>query len=178
MTQFNIIGKGFLDVNDPADISFKSKNPWFCFAEIELGRTTEFTIPATNKNKMLLGFGDDPSEYGDALRSKHECQMVFDGGVKDGTLTVTAYSGDAFRCVYYMDNASWIDRLQGMKLADVPIGDQSVVWDLNAQVVDANNVTPTLQDFVKLVKYDNGGISNWQITPSVNVTYLDRKSVV
>lgn len=172
MTQFNIIGKGFLDVNDPTDISFKSKNPWFCFAEIELGRSTEFTIPATNKNKMLLGFGDDPSEYGDALRSKHECQMVFDGGVKDGTLTVTAYSGDAFRCVYYMDNASWIDRLQGMKLADVPIGDQSVVWDLNAQVVDANNVTPTLQDFVKLVKYDNGGISNWQITPSVNVTYF------
>ena len=172
MTQFNIIGKGFLDVNDPADISFKSKNPWFCFAEIELGRSTEFTIPATNKNKMLLGFGDDPSEYGDALRSKHECQMVFDGGVKDGTLTVTAYSGDAFRCVYYMDNASWIDRLQGMKLADVPIGDQSVVWDLNAQVVDANNVTPTLNDFVKLVKYDNGGISNWQLTPSVNVTYF------
>lgn len=174
MTQYNIIGKGFLDMADPVDISFKAKNQWFCFAEIELGRSTEFTIPATNKNKRILGFGDDPSEYGDALRSKHECQMVYDGGVKDGTLTVMSYSRDLFRCVYYTDNASWIDRLQGMKLADVPIGDHSVVWDTNTPVVNANAAFPTMNNFVQLVKYDNGAISNWQLAPAVHVTSFVR----
>lgn len=172
--QYNIIGKGFLDMADPVDISFKAKNQWFCFSEIELGRSTEFTIPATNKNKRILGFGDDPSEYGDALRSKHECQMVYDGGVKDGTLTVMSYSGDSFRCVYYIDNASWIDALQGMKLADVPIGDHSIVWDTDTPVVNANAAFPTMNNFVQLVKYDNGAISNWQLAPAVHVTNFVR----
>ena len=170
MTQFNILGKGFLDMEDPQGIGFKAKNPWFCFADVELGRSTEFAIPANNHNRLLLGFGEDPAEYGDDLRYKHDCQMVYDGGLRNGTLTVTAYDGDSFKCVFVTDNAAWIDRLQGMKLSEVPIGDNHVVWDTTAPVVDANAATPTPSDFVKILKYDNGGVSGaWQLVPSVHV---------
>lgn len=170
MMQFNIVGKGFIEMPDTQDIGFKAKNPWFCFADVELGRTTEFTIPATNRNRLLLGFGEDPSEYGEELRVKHECQMIYDGGLRDGTLTVTAYDGDSFKCVYICDNAAWIDRLQGMKLSEVPIGNQHIVWDESTPVENADSVFPTPSNYVKLVNYDNGGVSgSWQLVPAIHL---------
>lgn len=170
MMQFNILGKGFIDMEDPTTVGFKSKNPWFCFADVELGRSTEFSIPANEHNRQLLGFGEDPAEYGDDLRTKHLCQMIYDGGIKDGSLTFTAYEGDGFKCVFETDNANWIEKLQKMKLSEVPIGNHSVVWDTGTPVNDADSVTPSPSDFVKLVKYENGVSSpSWQLVPAVHV---------
>ena len=68
MVRFNIIGHGFLDVSDPSGVSFKSQNQHYRFAEISLGRSTEFSVPATDHNRTMLDFGEDPAETGYMLR--------------------------------------------------------------------------------------------------------------
>ena len=118
MIRFNIIGTGFLDIEDTGGIAFKTENQHFRFADISLGRSVEFSVPATDRNRMLLGFGEDPAEAGDMLRVVHGAQMVYDGGAKMGSLSVTAYEGNAFKCVFSIGNAEWLDRLQDLKLSD------------------------------------------------------------
>lgn len=169
MTRFNIIGKGFLDMEEGSNIAFKQKNPWFDFCEVELGRSVTFNVPLTMHNKTLLGFGDDPAEYGEALRLKYDCQMVYDGGMRYGTITITGFKGDAFECVFFLDDAEWIARLQNMKLSEVPINSYGVTWDTATPVVDADQADP--DNVVELIKYDNGLTSppSWQLLPSVNV---------
>ena len=88
MIRFNIIGTGFVDMQEGA-LSFTTENQWFRFCEVSLGRSVEFSIPANDTNRRLLGYGEDPAEYGDMLRRSLDCQLVYDGGVVDGTLNVT-----------------------------------------------------------------------------------------
>ena len=64
MVRFNIIGYGFLDIADPSGVAFKAENPFFRFAEISLGRSTEFSVPTTDYNRQLLDFGEDAAEQG------------------------------------------------------------------------------------------------------------------
>ena len=171
MTRFNIIGRGFLDIEAGNAAGFTKTNPWFRFADVELGRSVEFSVPATTHNRIVLGFGDDPSEYGEQLRTRHACQLIYDGGQVMGTMTVTAYAGDVFSCVFLIGGASWIDRLQKMKLSEC----QSA---LNVQWVAGDGVPTTNVDYtqgVQLLRYDNGlGLPEpgWGIAPSVNVRYF------
>ena len=171
MTRFNIIGRGFLDIEAGNAAGFTKTNPWFRFADVELGRSVEFSVPATTHNRIVLGFGDDPSEYGEQLRTRHACQLIYDGGQVMGTMTVTAYAGGAFSCVFLIGGASWIDRLQKMKLSEC----QSA---LNVQWVAGDGVPTTQVDYtqgVQLLRYDNGlGLPEpgWGIAPSVNVRYF------
>ena len=76
MIRFNIIGTGFLAFEDKGGISFKTENQFFRFADISLGRSVEFSVPATDRNRLMLGFGEDPSESGAMLRANHQCQMA------------------------------------------------------------------------------------------------------
>lgn len=170
MIRFNIIGTGFLDFEDGGSLGFKSQNPHFRFCDISLDRSVEFTVPATGRNRAMLGFGEDPNEYGEMLRKLHACQMVYDGGAALGTLAVTAYEGEAFKCVFYKGGSDWLDRLQDLKLSDCITTAKGIVWDGNGTAVDANLADPT--DINVIMKYENGfhGYTpDWQLVPSVNV---------
>lgn len=168
MTRFNIIGKGFIELEDNGGIALKTENQQFRFAEISLGRSVQFVIPATDANRSLLGFADDPAETGEACRHIFDAQMIYDGGVRNGALAVTAYTGDAFACVFYMDGASWIESLQKKRLADCVCTLPSVVWGLSTPVVDADQADPFTG--VQIVRYENGASHQLrQLTPSVNV---------
>lgn len=174
MVRYNIIGTGFLDLAQ-SGMAFKQENQHFRFADISLGRSVEFSIPATDRNREMLGFGDDPSTYGDMLRVRHDCQCVYDGGTVMGTLAVTAYKGDAFSCVFYLDDAEWIRSLDQRKLSDCPeIWNKGVPWSTSVLPTNANEADPTQGEAVVL--YDNGLVlqtSQWQLLPSINVaTFL------
>lgn len=174
MIRFNIIGTGFLDFEDDSGLAFKTDNPFFRFAEVSLGRSVEFTIPATDRNRHMLRFGEDPNEDGIMLRTSHQCQMVYDGGEMMGTLAVTSYEGNAFKCVFYMESSPWIDMLQNLKLSDCPTSfpKAGIVWG-SAPPTDANATTPG--DVVKILRYDNGFLvmpSSWQLVPSINIKEL------
>ena len=171
MTRFNIIGRGFLDIEAGNVAGFTRSNPWFRFADVELGRSVEFSVPATTHNRIVLGFGDDPSEYGEQLRTRHACQLIYDGVQVMGTMTVTAYAGGVFSCVFLIGGASWIDRLQKMKLSECQSA-LSVLW------VAGDGVPTTQVDYtqgVQLLRYDNGlpsVVPDWGVVPSVNVRYF------
>lgn len=168
MTRFNIIGKGFIELEDNGGIALKTENQQFRFAEISLGRSVQFAIPATDANRNLLGFAEDPAETGEACRRIFDAQMVYDGGVRNGAIAVTAYTGEAFACVFYMDGASWIEALQKKRLADCVCTLPSVVWGLSTPVVDADQADPFTG--VQIVRYENGASHQLrQLTPSVNV---------
>ena len=168
MTRFNIIGKGFIELEDNGGIALKTENQQFRFAEISLGRSVQFAIPATDANRSLLGFAENPAETGEACRRIFDAQMVYDGGVRNGALAVTAYTGDTFACVFYMDGASWIEALQKKRLADCVCTLPSVVWGLSTPVVAADQADPFTG--VQIVRYENGASHQLrQLTPSVNV---------
>lgn len=173
MVRFNIIGYGFLDIADPSGVAFKAENPFFRFAEISLGRSTEFSVPTTDYNRQLLDFGEDAAEQGTMLRKVFPAQMVYDGGVKNGTIMVTGFTSDAFTCVFSIGNADWIEALQGKKLSECQCSwDKGVMWGASSVVVDADSADPTLGNLI--VRYENGvSISSpWQLVPSVNVFFF------
>ena len=149
MVKFNIIGTGFLDVSDPSGVAFKADNPFYRFCDVSLGRSTEFSVPATDRNRQMLGFAEDPAEYGEILRRRFAAQMVYDGGVVDGTIAVTAYEGNAFKCVFMLGNAGWIDDFQKKKLKDIPmLQPASITWQ--SSEIAASDNTKLLQ----MVMYD------------------------
>ena len=171
MIRFNIIGTGFLDFTDKGGISFKTENPFFRFSDISLGRSVEFSVPATDRNRLMLGFGEDPAESGTMLRANHQCQMVYDGGEMMGTLSVTAYEGNSFKCVFYIDVAPWIATMQSLKLSDCPtsFNKGGIVWG-STPAIDANLADPAF--VVQILRYENGmpvEPAGWQLCPSVNI---------
>jgi len=174
MARYNIIGTGFLDLAQ-GGMAFKQENQHFRFADISLGRSVEFSIPATDRNRKMLGFGDDPATYGEMLRGRHQCQCVYDGGTVMGTLAVTAYKGDAFSCVFYLDDAEWLRSLDQRKLSECPeIWNKGVPWSTSVLPTNANEADPMLGE--DIILYDNGLVlqtSQWQLLPSINVaTFL------
>ena len=179
MIQFNIIGKGFLDVEDDGSIGFKTENQQFRFCDIGLGRSVEFSVPASDWNRSLLGYSEDPAERGEIMRRSNDCQMVYDGGLINGTLNITGYEQEAFKCVFFMENAEWINALQNRKLADcITTWNKGVLWSSNNTPMDANDpALDTLTEGNVLLQYENGMIAqtpNWQLVPCINIAlYID-----
>lgn len=170
MIRYNILGKGFLDMEDTGGPSFKAENQQFRFADISLGRSVEFTVPATNRNKALLGFADDPAEYGEDMRRRYFAQMTYDGGGVFGMFAVTGFASEAFSCVFYMEAAEWVDDLQGKKLSDCVCNFSPVRWIAEGDLVDADDADPS--QGVQVVKYETT-LPAWRL-PSVNVhAYID-----
>lgn len=169
MVRFNIIGYGFLEMADPTGVAFKTENHQFRFCDVSLGRTVEFSVPATDRNREMLGYGEDPAETGDMLRRNHPCQLVYDGGMKMGTIAVTGYEGNAFKCVFTIGNTEWIETLQNKKLSEcIVTGDKGVVWDSVAPTYDANVADP--DELALIVRYENDYTgSRWHFVPSLSV---------
>ena len=127
MVRFNIIGYGFLDIADPTGVAFKTENHQFRFCGISLGRSVEFSVPATDRNREMLGYGEDPAETGEMLRRNYPCQLVYDGGMKMGTIAVTAYESEAFKCVFTIGNAEWIETLLRAGIPGIPSSDPGLL---------------------------------------------------
>ena len=94
MIRFNIIATtgtelGYLD-GTPDSVSFKRRNKQFFWAKMEMGRSTEFQVPATDHNRILLGFGNDPEEYGEVFRYPLRAQMQTSGNAITGNLDANA----------------------------------------------------------------------------------------
>lgn len=148
MVTFNIIGTGFLDVGADG-IGFKQDNHQWRFSDITFGRSVEFDVPATDRNKRLLGYGDDPAMDGMMLRTRNECQMVYDGGAVNGRIEVRSFKGDCFGCVFYFGANFPSD----MPLSDVPIGDTSINWSYKTPVYPADQIPQDVAD-VAFVSYE------------------------
>lgn len=177
MIRINIIGTGFLDIEEGVALGFKKDNQQFRFCEIGLGRSVEFSVPDTQRNRGLLGFSDDPAQSGEIMRRSVPCQVIHDGGAFNGTLNVTGFEGNAFRCAVIIGNATWINELQSLKVSDMATSwDKGIIWSSNSWI-SADD--PSLFVFVggiglKILPYENGlsSMPNWSYLPSINLKAL------
>lgn len=175
MIRFNILSGsnsiGVLETDADTSIALKRENVQYNWAEPATGRSVEFTIPSTDANRKLLGFADDPVEYGGAMRYRHRCQMQYDGGTMMGRMDVTKYDGGRFSCVFYYPYNDVIDKLNAKKLSDCRCTLKGVTWD-GSSALDADDPLLPAKP-VAVVKYD--GIfarslllARWCWMPSVN----------
>lgn len=162
MIRFNVFdyktgnSLGYLDIPNPEGIQFKRRNQQFFFAKMEMGRSTEFSIPATDHNKLLLNYGCDPEETGEMMRQRVKAQMQISGNAIDGTLAVTEYSGNAFKCVFYYEKDDNLEKINNVKLADLYCSFKGITWHTSQTVFDSDDpLVPTIP--IALVKYRN----NW-----------------
>ena len=168
MIQLNIIGKGFLHTKKDGGIGFKADNQLYRFADISLGRSSEFTIPDDRHNRVLLDLAGDPAQYGEAMRTRHECQLIHGGGAVMGSLSVTGWQPGEFSCVFRIGDFKWINDLQGVKLADLPWQSNPFCgWDSTVRAQPANNVTPSLE----VTQYERTNSGGWQFFPSIGLNY-------
>lgn len=99
MMRFNIKGD-FLDLPANFNIQLKRKNIYYVFDNIEVERSTSFTVPATQNNIAIFGWSNDYHRYGEVMRKKIEAQLQMNGVVKNGVLHVSKFSNDAFECMF------------------------------------------------------------------------------
>lgn len=81
-------------------IQLKKSNILFAFDNVELERSTSFSVPATPINTGILGWANDAHRFGEKGRQKIAAQLQLDGVTKDGFLHITKYTHDAFECVF------------------------------------------------------------------------------
>lgn len=169
----------FLDMDEAVAVGFKKSNPMFLFGSLEVGRSTEFSVPATDRNRLALGFADDPMEWGDALRRRYPSQMVYSGGVVNGQIAVTEYEGDTFKCVFYYDVNDALLQLNGLKLKDCRCTLPSVLWDKASAGATIYGANAANIPSVALVEYQNHWMEmpnpsqyGWTYLPSVNLDAL------
>jgi hypothetical protein len=99
MTRFNI-GGSFLELPANFKIQLKKSNILFAFDNVELERSTSFSVPATPINTGILGWANDAHRFGEKGRQKIAAQLQLDGVTKDGFLHITKYTPEAFECVF------------------------------------------------------------------------------
>ena len=168
MIQLNIIGKGFLHIKKDGGIGFKADNQLYRFADISLGRSSEFTIPDDRHNRVLLDLAGDPAQYGEAMRTRHDCQLIHGGGAVMGSLSVTGWQPGEFSCVFRIGDFKWINDLQGVKLSDLTWqSNPTCVWVAGVRPEPANDVTPSLE----VVGYERNVSGGWQVFPSIGLNY-------
>ena len=163
MIQFNIIGKGFLEMDD-SGLSFKQSNSFWRFAEVSLGRSVEFSVHGSRHNRALLNYGDDADEFGEMLRATYPCQMIAGAEAVFGTISVTAYDGDEFKCCFYIGNTEKLEALKNRNLSDIAIDCDPIAWAVATPVG-----TETADGIVALLDYEYPvPVTAWQRLPSVN----------
>lgn len=171
MIAINIIGNGVLEFDGKVSIALKRENHQGSWGRLTMGRSAAFTIPATEHNRIVLGFADDVVEYGDAMRVSYPAQMQYSGGSVDGTLSVTSFSGGRYSCVFFYP-VGGIDAINDKKLADCFCDIKAIQWSEN-NAVDADNAAlPTRP--VAIVRYDRPATYNppqrpWPCLPSLSI---------
>lgn len=170
MIRINIIGRGFLDFDEKTNIAFKRSNVQYNWSKIEVGRSTEFSVPATDSNRLLLDFADDPVEWGDAMRQRFDCQLQYNGGECRARLIVSKFDGDRFACVLYYPYSDVIDKLNDQQLKDCSTSFSRILFaPENSHLAD----DPNLPD-IAIVQYDGSyirkaGVTRWACMPSIRV---------
>lgn len=99
MMRFNV-GGWFLELPANFKIQLKKSNILFAFDNVELERSTSFSVPATPINTGILGWANDAHRFGEKGRQKIAAQLQLDGVTKDGFLHITKYTPEAFECVF------------------------------------------------------------------------------
>lgn len=101
MLSFNVNGQA-LDMPANLKLQFQKKNILFSFDNVEIERTTSFSIPKTPRNVEIFGLSNMLLVYGQEMRMQLDAVLFINGVVKTGVLYITKYSvkNETFECVF------------------------------------------------------------------------------
>lgn len=145
----NIENSIAIDLAEDIDLQFTRTNMLFAFDNIELERTTEFTIPATAHNNAILGLANDAHTKGDKVRARAWVQLQAGGVTKSGYLYVTGYEDKKYKCIFVTGELLGLRAIkEAGKLADLIVSDKYVNYPVR-------NITPAnaSQDIWEVVNY-------------------------
>ena len=108
MIRFKLVGGEYLDLASDFNFTFSYNNTLFAFDNMQVSRSTEFQIPATPKNNMILGFASDPSTDGGWVRTKKQAELHYSGGKIDGFLFFGKYSKGSYSAIFVYGELSAI----------------------------------------------------------------------
>lgn len=91
---------GALDLSAKINLQFKRQNEILAFNNLQVSRTTSFTLPATANNRKLLTYCNNLNEYGDFARGKVAALLTFDSIQLRGNLYVGKCTSDEFECIF------------------------------------------------------------------------------
>lgn len=178
MIRFNLIGRGYIDLEEGA-LSFKRESGYHNWGTLVCGRSTEFSVLATDHNSKVLGYCGDLDEYGAEMRSQIAAQMQTGNVVKDGSLQVLSFDGNEYKCAFYYDGYNELQVLNGKKLSDFGIDMEGLVWNKNgvggAVVYPAD--APELATLDAAIiqyngTYNDNQFASWSYLPSINAKRL------
>lgn len=169
MIRFNIIGRGFLTLAEGTMVQFTRENIFYRFNDISFGRSVSFSVPATDANREVLGFAEDPNMAGETCRRLLDCEMQYDGGCDRGRIEVTGWSSKAFSCVYYIGMSSdSLTEALGRPLSECRLEPAFKAVVYGDTPIPASSATPARGNEILL--YENGVLpAGTRLTPSVNL---------
>lgn len=89
-----------LDLYDNAGLQFTHKNPLFAFDSVSCERTTQFKLPATQKNDSVLSVARVPAYSGAGMRQKFAAELQAGAVVQSGYLYVSNFDGKDYNAVF------------------------------------------------------------------------------
>lgn len=111
--------------------------------------TTDFKIPATRKNRLILESANLLSSNTFVPYVKNSCTYVEDGIelISDGYIVILSHEKGYFNAAAYSGNADFFKLLDKLKLNNLNLSDLDHVWTLNPDLF-IGNVYPDLKYFI------------------------------
>jgi hypothetical protein len=149
---------------------------------MELNRSQEFSIPATQKNNKLFQFANNPSNNGDFIRRVYVAELYYDGGgVIRGELRIIKFdSGSGYNAILTWGELTNLQKLREKGSIKDNWGDDTTAL----QVDDALIISAYLATFpilfqtypFRFIRYQNGAQNPLQTTmnlsPTLSLKYL------
>ena len=157
MIRFKIIGSGYLDLPADFDFSFQYNNSVFAFENMQLSRSSEFSIPATPVNNALLGFANNPGMNGEVVRKKLNAELHYSGGKITGLLSIGKFDGSQFSAIFVYGELTALKFIQDKgNISNYTSFSQALTVN-TGNIVSAYKSDGTLNDYsFKFYKYKNG----------------------
>ncbi len=91
-----------LELYDNQSFTLNYKNPIFSFGNIEISRTSTFSIPKTSRNIHIFNSCDTPILYGSQMRIFTDCIANFDGKIyQNSRFIIQSASDSEYSCVLF-----------------------------------------------------------------------------
>lgn len=165
----------FLDLYTDQSVTFTRKNILLAFDDIEVERTAEFTLPATEVNMRVFGMAHIPAYDGTTIMSGLPSYLYIGTVVKSGVLIVNSYEGKEYHAVFYCGEL--------LKLADIKasgkISEYLTRTNLGATATYDKTPMPSMNDpFIcsgYCVPIEDTSQYPWNFSPrypSINFAYI------
>ena len=184
MIRFRINGSDFLDLPEDFQFSFSYNNSLFAFDSMQLSRSTEFQIPRTPQNDILLSFSHDPNKDGGSVRTRKDAELFYSGGKIDGFLSIGKFSGGGYSAIFVYGELTALKTLKEKGNIAGYADFTDSLMTISVGLADAYDINGVLQSNFSWYYYKNGISAldrfndSLKYSPTVKLAHLMNRSAL